>query len=449
MLLPWVLADAWLWRGIEHGAGEIAALTAGSLAEAALFLLLAAAVAGVSATGTQMVLWLFGVAALFVATEVGLSELFEMGRRHWTVSGWPGILVRFLPTALTLLLLAAAWAVQTLTRRRAAAVSLLVAAVVLTAGWMEWASTFWLRPAELPYADASGLKIITGPLDPAAAGAPQSFWPGLHLAGLPPDHLATVIRLAPAGMTQDHIHRGLTGPGKPACWSDYSSDTHDWLRQAQMRNVLMRGRYAPGDLWLDLFHNHSVRGPMRKVAGTEPPDRPWNLIVGVHALRSVLEAPLAECRSATIVGLPRGCQIRVHSLEDLGSQFTLRFDWLRQTTELYPEAPAMLLEGDPVVRHEFHGLIVLRDPEARENSVLLNNNTVNFSRSGSAFASDRVRKSTLYFSKPAGLMKLTGLKLEDWLERVRLQVWVAEERGSAEFQLSAADMQRVLAAEAR
>ncbi len=453
IVVPWMLCDAWLWRGFENDARTLVSLLKSSFVEIVTVLFPCVVMAACAGSGTQFVLILLGyIVAMFVVEDAYghlYTVLFEgKSSRYPIFPGHPGPLLLTLPQILAFALLTAAWLTQALFRRRGQALSLLVLALVTQyGGSVLWP---WMFPSavNLEYT-ASALTIKTGRPTSDDSTPGQQLWPTLRVAGLPPDHLASIISFAPPGVK---VYKARTLPGKAqSCWSDYFNDggSGSVVRSVERWQALRR-HYGPADLWFDRYDIRGSRPPLPSVINPQPPASPWTLRLAVHQMRKIFDRPLSDFEAEVPdVRLQTGSLITFKRLREEGSVF--RLPWYQRTrrTTLAPGPKVICNEAGPLTPpfspFFIECVAVLQDPEARENLMLRPVSSQLALDRGSGWIEDRAEAREFYISKPLARMSMTGLKQEDWIRRTRLQLWVPEERGSVDFQLSVEQVQQMLA----
>jgi hypothetical protein len=441
-LLPWLLADAWLWRGFDHSVGTWVALLLGSAQGMLVTALLFAALASLATSVAQLTLLLLGFVVLYFGLDIAFSQLRELlgwqqVNREVPPFGEASALLNSLAYVVPSLFFLAVFLVQAVGRRRGLAGALLVLGITLVMGgshFWQWLS--WLR-LPLPAYTGNALTLVVGP-SPAIADEAlrmQPLWPTLHVSGLPPRHMAMVVHFAPAGldMNQARLH-WRKGEG-PFYWMDDNIK----LREFDRAKILL-GQYPDTDLSFtsDFSGPPPMRAPLNKVLGPTLPSQPWQLRLAVYEMRQLLDLPLADFLKAPPPFLLKsGRRLEFQPLKEGRGAYILPWTVRLQNSRLLPDP---LLQMDDIPRFADGGVggawAVLRDGSVRENNLISRQSgNENILRSGQ-FHEDTTYSWEFHLDKPLDRLALTGLTLDTWIKDVRVEIWVPELRGITDLEVS-------------
>lgn len=447
VLLPQLITEAWAWRGFDLSFADLVPMVTSSLIYSGLPILTAAAVA-ITATSAAQLTVLILVTALTYAgmsslvwwiSEIsGWSALTE-GQRHL---GKPSTFLALLPLMLTGALLLASWIALAIGRRRWMSWGLLAGSLVTAHLTYFWSGMGWLTASQPEYR-ATSLSLKTGPLPSGNNRDTQSLWPTLHVSGLPEDHVASVVSFSPAGLTFLQKARLKNLKVGPLFWGDWS---HPYQNADQTLKVL--SHYPETDLWLATGAETMHRELLEKVMGPEKPNQPWELKLAVHHLQQRLDLPLKALlrgNKEQLLVLKNGQRLAFKPAEERNSYYRLSLHRRVLHDRITPR-PADLQEGETNQpgQGRLAVRVVLRDPLLGEGRLLhwhaTSGDAINRGTEG---VTDMEQSTELHLEKPVDQMQLTGLKLEDWLQRMRVEVWVSEFRGVKNFQLAPDQMEQL------
>lgn len=445
LLVPWILADVWLLRGFGHTGSTWTALLLGSAMGLLIPCLLVAAMTSLAATGAQLAAFVLGLLLVYFGAEM-LGFYLQEESAKWMQalplkglsSHWRG-LMNSLGFIISMLFFAGVWAWQTIGRRRGSAATFLLVGVMLAfIGLPIWLGMGWLRePASL--FEAGTLKLVTGPAPSASA---QSLWPTVHVTGLPPRHMVSMVAFAPVGVDIDRARSDWHPARSPYYGRDDESALQDFAR-----SLLLMRESPLGDLTHTRFDRPPAREPLRKVLGPTLPTTPWRMKLAVYEMRRILDLPLADFRKAQPGFLLKsGQRVAFEPLEENRSAYTLPWVLRSQRSHLLPGSP---LHRGELSRFGEEGMLnawaVLRDRTARENHIMSSQNSgrSNVRRDGGQFE-DVSYAREFYIDKPLDRIALAGLKLQDWLQTTDIEIWVPEFRGIRELDVSVETMEKML-----
>lgn len=441
LLLPWLLQATPQFAGYGFGTQEWLALAVSVLLSAALLGSLVASLVSLAGSSRQNVLLVIVAFAL----AFGLGLAIEQG---WTDVRRCGA---FVGGGIMLEGVLAAWWWQSVRLRPLVAWLCLLGCVALGCALpFVWRWNWRQLPA--PRYEAAKLSLHLGS---APSGPSQRLWPTLHVQGLPPDHVVSVIALAPA-------------PDKDAKWppskiisSDYTAinsdtgeETSNWRWMTENHTAPLGARYPDATLW----HGSAVdrvRGPtLAKVLAytqkTDPnaAEKPWRLRLAVQRMRRVLSLPLRE-----VIGHPQSITLqmghrldfRIHQLDSRRDGGELKFDAMlrRRFPLLVPEGRhAMIRPMGYLPMQNF--IAVLHSPRLGEVRVA-HEAAAQFNYRNTLLQARHDRPAAFEFPHPAYHMRIAGLTLEEWVADSTLDIWWPEERGTVDMEINAEEMKRALA----
>lgn len=441
LLLPWMLHAMPQFASYGFGALEWLALAVGVCLAAALLGCLVAGLVCLASSAKQNVLLVIAAFVMAFALEVALDRGWTDVRRCGAFVGGFIMLGG---------LLAAWWWQSVRLRSRMAWLCLLGGVVVGCTLPFVWTWN-WRQLPPLRY-DATKLSLHVGS---APAGPSQRLWSTLHVQGVPPDHVASVIALAPV-------------PDKNAKWpppkiisSDYTavdSDTgkesSNWRWMTESHTAALVSHYPGTSLW----HGSSVdrvRGPTlaKMLAYTQKTDpnaaeKPWRLRLAVQKMHRVFSLPLRE-----VIGHPQSISLqtghrldfRIHQLDSRRNGGELEFDaMLRRRFPLLVQegAHAMIRPMGHLPMQNF--IAVLHSPALGEVRVA-HEEAAQFIYRPTLLLARHDRPADFDFPHPAYHMRIAELTLEEWVADSTLDIWWPEERGTIDLEISAEDMKRALA----
>lgn len=447
VIAPVLIIEARQWRGFGLDAAQWLALAGG-------WLLFIGIVCGIAGTLTSLASSTRQFIALAV---VGLlaAFLYPMLVYHGVVSlGPPGVAAAARATrtsgsiaggALSFTVIIAAWWLVSVPRRRLAAVVTLCTGLI--AGSL-LARIEWPGP-DSPRYPVKKIGIKTGKADPADKAPGRGLWPTLRITGLGKDEVPSIVEFAPI------TDAGAWPP--LGSYSDVAVNARGWdawLHPDHVRALLKHS--PPATLWDDHLMNDALydgRKPVRecikplRLDPKAPPTR-WRLRLAVHEMKPLATLPFKQLwtQSNTVLVRP-GMRIefdpfirQTEAWELHGRLHTLHS--AVRSTETHAPTQA---RGRSIARSF---LLVLEDPERRENVA----HDLGFTqwRVGVPLLADQAWQDELTQSfqirlwDPAAQRFLLHTTVEDWKNRLNATLWVAEDRGTADLELSAEQMKEVL-----
>ncbi|MBX7206893.1 MAG: hypothetical protein K1X78_01165 [Verrucomicrobiaceae bacterium] len=444
--LPLLIIESWAWRGFGHDWKQYTALSAGWLLSAGIVLGIAAAITALAATTRQVIaLGICGLLGAVFVIVLGGKVARSIDERTVdldTCANLVGVAVCFIG-------LIAAWWIASVPRRRMIAgvvlVSSLIAAPIVTACW----SVNWLKAPPLLY-PAQKLTVKTGKADPADKKPGRALWPTLRIVGLGKDEVASIVDFAPVTESAEWPPLGS--------YSDVPLNTRGydaWLHHDHVKALMNHS--PPATLWNDYLNNDLLyhgRKPLResisplRLDPKAPPTR-WRLRLAVHEMKPVVTVPYKQLWTQSNAFLIRpGVRVEFdpYVWHFGGWELHGRLHRLRSTV-LPRGNHAPMRFPNRVLSDAF--LLVLEDPELRENEARDLNITQPGWGEGSAFIdeawqADDKQGFKIRMWEPAAQLYLLNTKREDWINRLNATLWHAEARGTIDLELSAEQMKEVL-----
>lgn len=447
VLLPWLLADAWLWRGFGHPPGTWVALLLGSAQGVLVSALLLAALASLATSVAQLTLLLLGLVVFYFGMDIVVSEVrehcgWDQASREVPPFGQASAWLNSLAYVVPSLIFLTVFLVQAIGRRRRLAGALLALGITLALAVPQfWYGLKWLQ-LPLPAYTASALTVTPGPPpEPAAARPVQPLWPTLHLAGLPPRHMAMVVHFAPAGLNLNKTRLNWRKDQEPYYWMDENTANREYDR-AQ----ILLGQYPSTDLsFTSPYFGKPARAPLSKVFGPTLPTQPWQLRLAVYEMRKLLDLPLADfLHSPPSFLLKSGQRLEFLPLKENRTAYVLPWTLRLQSSRLLPAPP---LQMDDLPRYGEGGVggawAVLRDSSVRENHLLSRQQGRGHVLRSGQFHDDTTQGWEFYLDKPLDRLALTGLTLGTWMKNVRIEIWIPELRGITDLEVSPEEMRQM------
>lgn len=412
-----------------------------------LLLAWGAALASLAASLGQLALLVMGFIALWtgfggMSFRYATSPLNKAAQLLVKQFGLVNPVAFFLPLFVALALMLAVCGWQSSSRKRAFGFALALVSLAFANtvdGWFEAFRDFVNRPPLSFTASALSLQTKAAPGD-------QVLWPALTVRGLPPEHVASVLSLAPAGADAKKLKSLPPNERQRAFLSDYGDGDGGRRQRLDEAHILSR-HYGATDLWFDHLSSNAKRADLRKLWGKQAPAVPWRLRLAVHEMRLVLDLPLAEfIHSTPSFTLPDGWRFTFEPLRE-GSHLQLPLRMRRLRSEMAPLPPDHLDDYAAGMFPWSEIRLVVQDAEARENQLIEPNSDGPTVGREAAFCYDAETGFNFTILKPKARMALTGLLLEDWMKQARVQLWLPEKRGTVDFELTAEQMKEVLFAE--
>ncbi len=426
LLLPWLVC-AWPEdRGYGYGVVEWVADVAGRALPAVLWGAFAALMASWSGE-TRKNRMLGGGSAVVVALL--LWKLYSMGRDDGErcVLAVAGCVL-----SVTLVL---AWWQTTLTRRAWLTLAFGGLATVLVVSLGHWN---WRAKPERRYAETK-LVLHCGS---KPEGAALELWPGMYVTGLPADHAVSVVAFAPVDEAW---------PPQTA-FSDYTwmddapqgkvHHRRHWMTMAHTRVLVPH--YSTGALWHGNEDAERVE-TLKKVVGKDV-ERPWRLRLAVQRMTRVMSMPLREAiRGEKRLVLDTGRRLDFE-MSALNYDSEMHF-WAKLRRRYPLLAPVSEQERMKVAGAfpEEDFLVLLHSPGIHEVRTACEGD-YNYSFSDGILHRVHNRDVAFRFPNPRAQMDMAGLKLKEWVAGTTLDVWLPEERGVVDLEVSAEEMGRVMEA---
>ncbi len=448
VLLPWLLADAWQWRGFGHSPGTWVALLLGSAQAGLMLALLFGALASLTTSVAQLSFLLLGLVAFYIGMDLTLTELrtfigWDQAGRTGPPFGQASAFLNSLAYLVPSLLFLAVLLVQAIGRRRWLAGVLLALGITLGLAVPNfWLGLKWLE-LPLPTYTGSALTITPGPASAPVAGQPtQPLWPTLHLSGLPPRHMAMVVHFAPPGKDLNKARVNWRKNQDPYFWRD-----ENMTQRQHDRAKILLGQYPSTQLsYTSPYFGQVGRSPMSQVLGPTLPTQPWQLRLAVYEMRKLVDLPLADfLHTPPTFLLKSGRRLEFQPLKETRSSYLLPWTACFQTSRLLP---APLLSMDDLPRFGEGGVggawAVLRDGTVGENHLLPTQHGRDHTLRSGQFYDDVTYSWEFHLPKPQDRQALTGLALDTWMKKVRVEIWLPELRGLTDLEVTPEEMQRMV-----
>lgn len=451
IVLPLLIVESTGWAGFQLGLGAWLALGSGLMLYFGLVIGTVSALTALTSSTRQVIalavlgvllagLWLTGGASLI---QVWVPAKNDAAAEAWKVCG--GIVA----SVVAFIGVIAAWWLATVPRRRAVAAGVLVISLmqvpVVSAMW----KVDWITPPPLGYPVAK-LGVKTGKADPADKTPGRALWPTLRITGLGKDEAASVIDFAP--MMDGHKEWPPLGS-----YSDLVPNTNgfdSWLHLDHLRALLKHS--APTTLWWHQLYNNGLYNGRPKIHEAIKPLRldpkvmpaRWRLRLAVHEMRRIGTVPLKTLwEQGAVFPVRPGLRVEFQPV-------TPTFIGWETKGRLHRVYPLML----PPREHrpaESRGqslaegfLLVLEDPELRENRAQdLGPRQHEYGPGrdqGFAWQADESQGFDFRLSPPLVQHDLLKTTDQDWVKRLNATLWHAEERGTVDLELTAAQMEEVL-----
>ncbi|MGV3660193.1 MAG: hypothetical protein ACO1TE_08405 [Prosthecobacter sp.] len=447
VVLPLLVAEMTRWSGFEHGPVRWLALMAGVLLSMGLVLGGVAALTALASSTRQIIaIAVLGVLAAGLWLTLG-GSLEEMSTLR---DGKPGADAAracggIVATVIGAGCVAAAWWLATVPRRRAVASAVLVLgglqAPLLMAAWKK----DWLTPPPLSYPSAR-LAVKTGKADPADKTPGRVLWPTLRITGLGKNEVASVIDFAP--VDED----GAQWPplGSYTDLPPHPGGFDTWLHLDHARALLKHSTATT--LWQHQLMNPAMyngRPPLEealKPLRLDPQAMParWRLRLAVHEMRRFASLPFKQLwTQENTFNVRPGTRLELRPFHYSAGSWEMPGRVHSFHSSMLPpraHAPAVA-RGRPLSDGFF---LVTEDPELRENSAY----DLGPARGGGMVELMNVEAGvplSVRVWTPAVQHFLLKTRHEDWVGRLHASLWHAEERGTVDLELTAAQMAEVLA----
>lgn len=453
--LPAVVICSLDWRGFGLGMGQWLALAGTVVLGLGLICGFTGALTALASSTRQML----ALAVLgMVGTGVWLAmqgEVYHYGEQVFQAVGRQraSLCGTFVAALTTLGGLFMAWWVATVPRRRffAAGLALLTLAVApqIASAWR----IDWITPPPLEYANAAKIGIKVGKADKADKAPGRSLWPTLRLTGLGKDEVASISEFAPI---DESVPWPPTGSYSDLAVNEGGNDS--WLHTDHTRALF---KYSPPTtLWRQNLGNNAMYNGRKPLAAVlqqlrlkqaDAITRRWRLRLAIHEMKRVATLPFRQYWSQENSFLIR---------PGLRMEFNA-FAWLREAWELHGRAhrlSAAVLAIDTHRSAHVRGrdlsdnfLLVLEDPDLGENReidlALMRQTRQYFSYNAQSrlWETDENQRLEVRLWTPNEQHAILKTTHEDWVNRLNATLWHAEERGTMDLELTAAQMAEVLA----
>lgn len=450
VVLPLLMVEMTEWSGFGQGVPRWLALAAGVVISISLVIATMAALTALASSTPQMIaIAVIGLlaAGLWLALGGTLQEMsMPAGQKIFVPKGAEacGTIVA---TGMALGFMTTAWWLVTVPRWRAFAAS------VFLLGWVQvplvrgmWKAD-WVTPAPLLY-PAARLGVKTGPADPADKTPGRPLWPTLRITGLGKDEVASIIDFAP--LTEGDKDWPPLGSYTDLMPPSQAFGYEAWLHLDHVRALLKHS--APTTLWQHyLLNNGQFRGRERLKEALQPlrldpkamPAR-WRLRLAVHEMRRLATFPFKQLWTQENFFVIRpGTRLELEPFRSSAGSWEMQGRLHGLHSNMLPvraHAPAVA-RGRPLMDAFF---LVTEDPELRENKAL----SLGLTRGGRVAGlmdAEAVEPLSLRIWPPAAQHFLLKTTHEQWVGRQNVSLWHAEERGTVDLELTAAQMAEVLA----
>lgn len=449
LVLPLLLVEVPLWSGYGHGSlAWLALCTMVLLAAVVVLGITGAATALTSSTAQVIAIAVLGVLGAGLSLTLGLTYVeiispavpqsapLAQGAR-----ACGGIIAAFIAAFGTM----AAWWLATVPRRRRWAAALLLLSLLqaplLASSWQY----DWITPPPQFYPKAK-LGIKTGKTDPDDKAPGRPLWPTLRITGLGKDEVASIIDFAPV---LDGAKEQVWPP--LGSYSDLVRNINSqeaWLNLDHLRAILKH--YPATTLWQHSLTHQTMYSGRHKIQDVIKPLRldpqampaRWRLRLAVHEMRRVTTLPCSQLwNQGGIATLLPGLRVEFHPAEPWFGSWQIR----GRLHHLYPRllrpqkhSPA-IAQGAPLSPAV---LLVFEDPEFRENGAY----TVGLQHSVKppALHVDLSRGFSLILPPQATQHFFLKTTQDDWARRNNVSIWLAEERGTIDLELTALELQQAL-----
>lgn len=452
IVIPWVLLDVVAGLGFAFSGIQWCQLVLGSLLVVCLPIGLCAAWMSAARTYRQqgvifMVTLLLWWLAILLCDSMRRADLLDWLVAN-SISSEVGFWVHGIGAGLLGLVL---WVLQSLLhRRRVMLYTALAGAVILALVTLGW-SWDWSRPDPFPYGGGTP-KLVVAEQDMKYQPGTTRLWERVVVEGLRPGEAAVIANL---------LHRGFRFPSGFSDAEDRDRTDPpltDGSKRIGVNADMVRsiGGSLPAD-WLmfddgNLYSRSSFRDALQLTATnlSQVQSRDaWAMDLAIVEPRMVAEFPLRD-----IIGLGQKefvlePGLRVAMGENKGSGvFPVLQLWMvvsdrQPLLSKYPSDRRGHLSNQKVARRLY--VLLLDDSRKMAQvevspSITLNPSTIDLL--GMSF-STRSFTDYMKIAEPQARMQLTGLTREEWISRVRVQIWWPELKGFRTVQLPGTDVQRL------
>ncbi len=452
IVLPLLIVESTGWAGFQLGTGAWLGLGSGVMLYFGLMIGTVSALTALTSTTRQVIaLAVLGVlfAVFWLTGGESMMQVWLPARNKGAAEALK-ICGGIVASGVAFFGVIAAWWLATVPRRRAVAAGVLVISLmqapVVSAMW----KVDWITPPALGY-PVKKIGVKTGKADPADKTPGRALWPTLRITGLGKDEAASVIDFAP-------MMDGQTEWPPLGSYSDLVPNTNgydSWLHLEHVRALLKHS--APTTLWWHQLYNnglyngrpkiHEVIKPLRLDPKVMPAR--WRLRLAVHEMRRIGTVPLKTLwEQGAVFPVRPGLRVEFQPV----TPTLIGWETKGRLHRVYP----LMLPPREHRPAESRGqslaegfLLVLEDPELRENRAQdLGPHQREYGPGrdqGFAWQADESQGFDFRLSPPLVQHDLLKTTDEDWMKRLNATLWHAEERGTVELELTAAQMAEVLA----
>lgn len=276
----------------------------------------------------------------------------------------------------------------------------------------------------------------------------QSLWPQLHLSGLAADEVASVVAFAP-------IRSGEEKWPQTKSYSDfvYSSENGGTARHWRWMRVdhamKLSEFFPPQSMWVgdvddsrtklsQLVARENKRSPV-------PPGSRWRLRLSVHRLRKCHEWPLKDLlQHPTQAAAAPGWMFVIGKHRAGQSSLSLDASLHRRVPLTVANSDHAALRVQTMVPVE-NLFFTLHTPSISQVVCLHEEEAFGQEHNTLWRAEHRHRPVNLHIPRPVIHETLTGLTTEDWIHESTAALWWADERGTLDLEVTAEQIDQLLA----
>jgi len=338
-------------------------------------------------------------------------------------------------SVLLVLTLVWAWFLESLGRRSESWVYALVVSSLMMGFLWTWD---WQHEPPQVYQDA----VLELKFTPDRVPGDQTLWPSLQLKGLPEYQIATVAALAPILADEEQWSR-------PESYSDFTeldrqgqvSLRQSWLHADQ---VLRLSEHFPDHLiWVG--EAGTLRPGLRVVMEPNGEEQRWRLRLLIHEWKPIVLGTLAGMGKKggrwVVSGLGR---VTVEDLATYENDAFLRLALQQRATSfrLGPKPhPFRFHQWRPTQNY----LMTVQYPDLDEMIVPHWRDHGAISTYSDFWKVISMQSLEVDIPLPVIHRDVTGLDMGEWMKGAEVTLWVPEERGVIDFELSAGDLERLSA----
>jgi hypothetical protein len=452
VILPATLVMCTSWQGFGLGTGQWTAMSGAVMLTGGLVCGIAGTLTALASTSRQVIA--LAVLAVVVAGvdmampgRQDVQAVITLEQHHVELCG------SFVAALSVLTGLLVAWWLVTVPRRRFLAaccmIGSLVAAPLIAGAWR----SDWITPPPLSYANAPKIGLKVGKADPMDTTPGRGLWPTLRITGLGKDEVASIAEFAP-------IDDKTSWPPEGS-YSDLKvneSGYNSWLHHEHTRALFKH--YPATTLWRQQIGNNAMyngRKSLNEVIQTlrlkrdDAITRRWRLRLVVHEMKRIATLPFRQFWTQENEFLIRpGLRLEFNA-----------YAWLRDAWEMHGRAHRLSSSVLSADRHRFAKVrgrelsddffLVLEDLDLKENKAL----SLGLVQREKQWSSYRDRSHQWQIDENQGfeirmwtpreqefILKRTR---DEWIDAQNASLWHAEERGTVDLELTAAQMAEVLA----